>query len=865
MPDMLALFLFLLTGTALTALTVFQGKRPERPLVWALVSVLISAVLGAAVLLFCRIRYGSGILSGTVPASPRLLVCMFVYLLLCALSGAVCGAVRSGGIRSYLSGPPRDGRIRGLLLAFFFIAAAASVFICIREILGISRTDVLLNEICCSNFSLAENPDGGDYDDYIELYNPGPGSVSLSDYLLSDSLSLKKACRLPDTVLEPGEYVLFFADGRKTGGSSLSFGLKTGETVCLFRSDGTLAGQAVLNESPADCSVSLAGKEYIITEGTPGGENCAVPVTVPSIGPPVFSVGGGFYRSAISVELSSSDSDEIYYTLDGSRPDRNGIRYTGPITVEDICGEANRVVSVKNVTASREGAVTSPVKKGTVIRAAAVDREGNIGKDSCEVYFVGDFSEFDGVKILNAVVDPDDLFGDSGICVTGPEYDAWLAEGSAGDEPVPNYMLQGRSSERQSVITLWDSDRKTEFTSSCGIRVQGHASRAYYFKRFSFYSRGIYSGSSVFPVPLFGDADISTHSFYLRSDNYDLVAQELLSGREVGGLDAEEVCFFLNGEFYTRTYMREKYDSRYFEEHYGIDRNDLLLISDSEPDIGGSEAGKTFEEFLSYVTSSDASDPEVYEKICGMMDIQSYIEFFAANIYFNNIDWSPYKNCKLWRTRSVSGENGYSDGRWRWLVYDIDAVGWATERLDIPPEDIDPFKVEQAYIEGKPHDPYSEMPIYRSLMRNPDFRNRFAMTMLDMINSDFAPAAVSAVLDRFSISDHWLWSSFPEKRPARAVELLAGALGLSGDTCEITLKQPAAGGIVLFGTLSTSAEHPVISGTYLTGLEASLEAVPEKGWRFAGWKGSVDSTDAVLTVPLSGENLVIEAVFERES
>ena len=864
MPETLALFLFLMTGTALTALTVFQGKQPKRPLVWALVSVMISAVLGAAVLMIWRMRYGSGVLSGTVSA-PRLLVFMLGYLFMCAFSGAVCGAARSEGVRNYLSGPPRDRRVRGLLLMFFILAAAASVFICIRDALGIRSTDVMLSEICCTNFSLAENPDGGDYDDYIELYNPGPDSVTLSDYLLSDSLSMKKACRLPDEVLEPGEYALFFADGKKTGGSSLSFGLKAGETVCLFRSDGTLAGQAVLDESPADCSVSLFGSGYIITEGTPGKENSSVPVSVPSIGPPVFSVKSSFYSDTVTVELLSADSDEIYYTLDGSRPDRDGIRYTGPITVKDICGESNRVVSVKNVTASREGAVTAPVKKGTVIRAAAVDSDGIIGRDSCEVYFVGDFSEFDGVKILSAVVDPDDLFGDSGICVTGPEYDAWLASGSMGDEPVPNYMLQGRSSERESVITLWDSSRETVFTASCGIRVQGHASRAYYFKRFSFYSRGIYSGSSVFPVPLFGDGDISTHSFYLRSDNYDLIAQELLSDRGVGGLDAEEVCFFLNGEFYARTYMREKYDPRYFEEHYGIDPDDLLLISDSEPDIGGAEAEKAFGEFLSYVTSSDASDPEVYEKICGMMDTQSYIEFFAANIYFNNIDWSPYKNCKLWRTRTASGEDGYSDGRWRWLVYDIDAVGWATDRLNIPPEDIDPFKVEQAYIEGKPHDPYSEMPIYRSLMKNPDFRNRFAMTMLDMINSDFAPATVSRVLERFSISGHWLWSSFPEKRPQRAIELLSGALGLSGETCEITVKSHSGGGTVLFGTLGTSAEDPVISGTYLAGLEAHLEAVPDDGWRFAGWKGSVSSSDPVITFPIGGEDLIFEAVFEKIS
>ncbi len=68
---------------------------------------------------------------------------------------------------------------------------------------------------------------------------------------------------------------------------------------------------------------------------------------------PTFSVASGTYTSALTVELkTATDGATLYYTTDGSEPSESSSKYTSPITVD----------------------------KSTVVKAIAVDGEGNKSK-----------------------------------------------------------------------------------------------------------------------------------------------------------------------------------------------------------------------------------------------------------------------------------------------------------------------------------------------------------------------------------------------------------------------------------------------------------------------------------------------------
>lgn len=46
------------------------------------------------------------------------------------------------------------------------------------------------------------------------------------------------------------------------------------------------------------------------------------------------------------------------------------------------------------------------------------------------------------------------------------------------------------------------------------------------------------------------------------------------------------------------------------------------------------------------------------------------MDYYATEIFIGNCDW-PNNNERLWRAREEDYRNPYCDGKWRWMLYDI--------------------------------------------------------------------------------------------------------------------------------------------------------------------------------------------------
>ena len=172
---------------------------------------------------------------------------------------------------------------------------------------------------------------------------------------------------------------------------------------------------------------------------------------------------------------------------------------------------------------------TEPVDKACVVRAVAVDAGGSRSDVVTQTYFIGLGEKYAGAAVISLVSDPDALFGEEGIYVTGPAYDAWYeskraaeAAGEPFDEPQPamNFMQRGAASERAGNLELYDEGACT-VNQPVGLRIQGNTGRVGALKRFSIYSRAVYSGSGTFSAPLFPDR--ATHAVVLRGGRPVLV------------------------------------------------------------------------------------------------------------------------------------------------------------------------------------------------------------------------------------------------------------------------------------------------------------------------------------------------------
>ena len=724
-----------------------------------------------------------------------------------------------------------------------------------------------ISEASCSNFNLLIDPNTEGYEDYIELHNAGKTPIRLEGYYISDSDKDRTRFRLPEIELGADEYTVLWADGTGVSGSagekavSVNFSLSPGETVFLSSPNGEPIDSITMAPRYKNTSVTKRDGRTLTVFGTPGENGDAAEVyTPPTLSAPTANYPSGFYDGPINLSLSAEKGSVIRYTTDGSVPDENDPVFPAALTLYDHSPEPNITVSQPNTTTGRTGAVTDPVDKGTVIRAVAFDGNGGYSETFTAVYFVGkeSFDKYKDRYVLNIVSDPDDLFGDDGIMVTGPEYDAWLEGGMIGEEPAPLYTRKGREAERDATVMLWDDERSFVMDTECGIQLQGNSSRRRDLKRFSFFARPIYGTGKLFSVQLFDG--LYSHSFYTRQNVSDAIVHGLISDLELGGQEAIHAYVFLNGEFYRKSFLRERYDEQYFISHYGAKEGDTVLISGEKVDIGAEADLKDYEEMMEYVCTHDCSDPAVYAEVCRRIDVDSYSAFIATVIYFNNTDFSTRLNYRLWRSRSGSGE-GALDGRWRWLIFDMDAAYWTkTEDFgDAPRASYDIFHYKTATLQ----ETFLEMPVFGDLLKNPGFRESFAKLWLGLSNVEYSYDRAYPLLVRYGQTDDSFWPEFLRDRPKYAPDLLIGALELSGKPCGMTFRvSDPEGGSVRFNSFSTSFYGGSWSGTYVTGLPMTLAAEAADGWRFVRWEGAAESGDPDLEFTPEGD-FSLTAVFER--
>lgn len=111
----------------------------------------------------------------------------------------------------------------------------------------VPKVEVVINEVLASNTSVLADAADGDFDDWIELYNPAATPADISGYFLTDDLANKTASVLPaGTVVPAGGFLLVWADGEvgqtdvAKGWFHVGFSLaRGGEAVGLFAPDGS--------------------------------------------------------------------------------------------------------------------------------------------------------------------------------------------------------------------------------------------------------------------------------------------------------------------------------------------------------------------------------------------------------------------------------------------------------------------------------------------------------------------------------------------------------------------------------------------------------------------------------------------------
>lgn len=563
---------------------------------------------------------------------------------------------------------------------------------------------------------------------------------------------------------------------------------------------------------------------------------------------PEPSVPGGYYEDAFVLYLKAPPFGKIYYTTDGSAPSADSLLYQDGISIVNRSGEPNVYHAIRNVVKDWENYTPNPapVEKGTVIRAVYINDWGAASEILTQTYFVGIAPPERGCT-LSLVFSHEDLFGEEGIYVTGREYDEWYRGGRSGQEPEANFETH---MEVPVIAELLDASGDI-LNQPVGLRIQGASAREAWNKRFIVTAREKYGGSSVFDTVLF--EGVTTHSVMIKDALPDAIAADLVADRAVAVQRSIPVRVFLNGEFWYSSYLLERYDTHYFQQYYQV--NDRVLIKNGmvEDHSDWDAEQYCYSEFMRWVNRTDFSDNDNWTAFQAQTDVQSFIDYMAVNYFLCNRDFSDRHNYVVWHESSLSNR-GTDRSRWQWCLYDVDALEWYdAERYGLP-ERLNLFSMEKGI---------NDTAIFRALKQNPQFRQWFVLSFLDICNNHFAPEKVEKVLEAYGCTLDWQGGYF-RKRPAYALEHIAEEFELTGtpETVTICTANPEMGSVVV-NTSQIDLTSGSWSGQYFTDYPITVTASAKEGYRFAGWKGDADTAETTLHMPVDG-GIRLEAVFAKE-
>lgn len=619
----------------------------------------------------------------------------------------------------------------------------------------------------------------------------------------------------------------------------LNFKLSSvGESIWLTNPDSITVDSVSYPELLADESYGRGtdGNYYIYIFPTPLTANTTLGFNGRSIEPELVQKGG-VHSGPIDLQLVDPDLGSItYFTTDGN----------DPTTRSQVFGSNSRNISETTVfkfRAIEDGKLQSKVVTHTYLIATDHD-----------------------LPIVSISTEPANLWSDTkGIYVRGTNG----IDGNGSNGPA-NW---NQDWEIPVFIEYFEVENTFGFRSGAGAKIFGGWSRSINpQKSLAIYFRGEY-GNSELNYKLFESKEIDRfQAFVLRNSGNDFGSTHFRDGLMTTLVEKTEIDYqafkpaviYLNGEYWGIHNIREKVNEHFIESNNPeVNSNNIDLLETNSIVIHGDI--NNYSSLLSELGSTDMTNPDEYERIEQLVDIDNFIDYFAAQIYFANTDW-PGNNIKYWRDRS-------ENGKWRWIMYDTDfGFGWATN----PNHNTLEFALNPAGP-GWPNPSWSTY-IFRKMVESDIFINKFVNRMSDLMNTSFDAVNANKVIDSLvtNISrempkhlERWgrnieSWEGdvevlryFANNRERYIENFLIDRFNVTNPrSIRINTSNPDHG-IVRVNRIEPES-YPWV-GRYFTGdtytqnsvtyspVPVELTAIPKRGYKFIGWSGGSTSFDHKIT------------------
>lgn len=558
--------------------------------------------------------------------------------------------------------------------------------------------------------------------------------------------------------------------------------------------------------------------------------------------PPVelnFSLNGGFYDEVLSIELNSPGAT-IYFTLDGSVPNRSASKYTKAI----------------------------PVKETSVIRAVAYlgKRKSKIFTNS---YFINEpASTF---PVVSLAISPSVLFDpETGLYVKGPNAidSLWKKDGA-------NFW-----SKREVLMNteIFEANGGNGiFNSVSGFRLFGGMSRLFPQKSMTIVTRDRY-GKKRIRHRIFGKEGLKEFKYLVlrnsgsdwgKSHFRDAMMTGLLEEWDIEKQDSRPAHVYLNGTYWGIYNIREKINRYFLESHTDLHKDSVDLIEHRHSLKRGSR--KHYLNMLNYLKKNSLAEADKLAYLKSMMEVDNFMNYQIAQIFFDNRDAGG--NIKFWRPQT-------DNGKWRWILYDTD---WGFGLHDSEAYKFNSLSFHTA-SDGPdwPNPPWSTF-ILRKLLENPEFQDDFINRFCDHLNTTFESKRILDHID-FHVNrlnpeidrhlDRWRlykkrWKTHIRRmqtfarRRQEFIQMHLMEQFNTGKLAQLEIESSIGGKTIINNYVEL--DNNSFKGTYFEKIPVTLRVIPHMGYRFSHWEG-MDSDEKNLNLSLKlnpQQPLRLKAVFER--
>lgn len=485
---------------------------------------------------------------------------------------------------------------------------------------------VVINEFCAANSTTIQDPSFHESADWIELYNAGSVSLNLHNYFLTDNFDLPEKWQITeDVIIDPGTYLLIWADGRDLGihaGFKLS---ALGEEIGFYSPQGKLIDSISFGEQKTDISYGRASDGSsdwaYFREATPGASNSTEAYTDFVSAAPEFSPFGGFHSSALSVSLLNDFGGEVRFTTDGSEPGPGSPLYSTPI----------------------------PLISTTLLRARIFETNKIPGPVVTHSYFINQNAVEKALPVVSIASDPDNFWDPvQGIYVQNFK-PLW-------EIPVNVELFENNGSDRAA------------FNERAGAKINGLHSWRLPQKMLGIYFKKQYgSGNLDYPLTHQGERN-SYKSFALRASGSDwsitlfrdmLGQHSTLLNMDLDILGFRPSVVYFNGDYMGIHNIREKANDDYIEEIYSLEPGTFDMVENEYyPEAGDLDAYK----HLLSLFARDLSIGANYSAVEELVDMENLSDYLIAEMATGNV--SIDHNVMAWKPKE--------GGKWRWILMDLD-------------------------------------------------------------------------------------------------------------------------------------------------------------------------------------------------